>query len=67
MSYELFERVFVKEYKIIGTIVDITKAKNGETLYIVESDVEGPIPGIDCDWRFPTIDCFEAEIEKIEP
>ena len=61
----MFEKVYVKEYGIVGTILEIMKDRDGKTYYIVESDVEGPIPGLDCDWRFPTIDCYTTEIEKI--
>ena len=65
-QYKEFERVFVKRLGIIGTIVDISPAVDERgPLLLVESEQEGPIEGLDDNSRFPIIDCFADDIEKL--
>lgn len=52
-----FERVKIKKNGIIGTVVDISKGKNGK-IYIVESDTRNS------DGGFDLYDCTENEVEK---
>lgn len=66
LRFKEFDRVFVKKFRIIGTIVDISPAMDERgPLLLVESEQEGPIEGLDDNSRFPIIDCFADDIEKL--
>lgn len=61
-----FDRVRIKEKGVIGDVIDIYKAQDGTTLYLVESDKEGPSGDPDAwELRFPIFTCTAEQLEKI--
>lgn len=60
------DRVLIKGKNVIGEIIDVHKAQNGETCYTVESEKEGFIDDPDAwnDVRFPQFICIEDQLER---
>ena len=56
----------IKEKDIIGSIVDITAGKNGETVYVVESLDNTPANDPDAyPGEWPIYDCVAEDLQKI--
>ncbi len=65
-AFELYDHVHMIHKNINGIIVDVCNGIDGETYYIVESDVQGYVDDPDAyPGEWPLYDCTADQIEKI--
>ncbi len=58
--FKEFDKVIINSNGIPGIIVDIS-GRNGKTVYIVESDIKGPLDG-GYGNEYPLFDCTKEDL-----
>lgn len=66
MAFELFDKVFIEDLGITGTIVDTYPDDEGRTVYVVESHKRGYVNDKEAyNGEFPLYDRREDQLTKL--